>query len=614
MSTALGLYQGVVRFMNAGIGMQPSRKDELVASQRVHLVTAWSRLSTIAPDDSSAVLEALSGDTDSFPRDVRASLAGALLDIVTSRSASNASSEVRSKKQQAVPTLYRYLPESRWSILKSQETMENKMRHLVDFMQDVLGVRRADEPTRVLAVSLTHVASNLTPTPDAAYEHVRLLSRIMVAKRGTTHGVETMQRLPDLPSDFMRLFPNAYKPDDHPVECRVSVGHILARCRPDTCPSRNSSSSVHAHGHRASSSTQLAAVGQHRNEPAAASAETMFRAMMSFMTQGAGAPPDVPLTFMQRRGTVGNQTSGAILDFQQSSPQSSPARSPSPEAAPAAAASMSSVVVRPDRDVWDLDGPEYQAPPPPAPTHAMHAKAGDVSNLRESIRTSIQAAESASVRKDGFAFAKSFATPRVSKRPAADDGATPSVLEEGLGEWAPPIEDDLGPREFDAEAGPSVRTRVRGKRPPSTMSEASKRPASPMSIALKRPATATIVSASLASTPKLPIHAVPVPRVTDADSIFQRIQRKSIHKDPALVAMLRAAPALGPRPRPSKEATSHGGGKIYWSDQLGLFRIYTRVGDRHEQRIACNWNNPAEVTAVWALACAVCERDPRPVR
>ena len=149
------------------------------------------------------------------------------------------------KKQQAVPTLYRYLPGSRWSILGSQETMENKMRHLVDFMQDVLGVRRADEPTRVLAVSLTHVASNLTPTPDAAYEHVRLLSRIMVAKRGTTHGVETMQRLPDLPSDFMRLFPNAYKPDDHPVECRVSVGHILARCRPDTCPSRNPNSSAH---------------------------------------------------------------------------------------------------------------------------------------------------------------------------------------------------------------------------------------------------------------------------------------------------------------------------------------------------------------------------------
>ena len=98
MSTALELYQGVVRFMDAGIGMQPSRKDELVASQRVHLVTAWSRLSTISPDDSSAVLEALSGDTDSFPRDVRDSLAGALFDIVTSGSASNASSEVRSNK------------------------------------------------------------------------------------------------------------------------------------------------------------------------------------------------------------------------------------------------------------------------------------------------------------------------------------------------------------------------------------------------------------------------------------------------------------------------------------------------------------------------------------
>ena len=97
MSTALELYQGVVRFMNAGIGMQPSRKDELVASQRVHLVTDWSRLSTIAPDDSSAVLEALSGDTDPSPRDVRASLAGALLDIVTS-SPEKSSSEVLCNK------------------------------------------------------------------------------------------------------------------------------------------------------------------------------------------------------------------------------------------------------------------------------------------------------------------------------------------------------------------------------------------------------------------------------------------------------------------------------------------------------------------------------------
>ena len=264
MSTALELYQGVVRFMNAGIGMQPSRKDELVASQRVHLVIVWSRWSTITPDDSSAVLEALSGDTDPFPRDVRESLAGALLDIVTSGSASNASSEIRVRKQQTVPTLYRYLPESRWSILKSEEHIENKLRQLVDFMQDVLGVRRADEPTRVLAVSTVHVASNLTPTPDAAYEHVRLLSRIMVAKRGTAHGVETMHRLPDLPSDFMRLFPNAYKPDDPPSRvssidwcypCAMSTGHLpfaefkqqrsrpwtsriakyaIARCRPAT--------------------------------------------------------------------------------------------------------------------------------------------------------------------------------------------------------------------------------------------------------------------------------------------------------------------------------------------------------------------------------------------
>ena len=94
MTAALELHQGVVRFMDAGIEMQPSRKDELVASQRVHLVTAWSRLPAIAPDDSSAVLEALSGDTGPFPRDVRASLAGALLDIVTS-SPEKSSSEVR---------------------------------------------------------------------------------------------------------------------------------------------------------------------------------------------------------------------------------------------------------------------------------------------------------------------------------------------------------------------------------------------------------------------------------------------------------------------------------------------------------------------------------------
>ena len=281
---------------------------------------------------------------------------------------------------------------------------------------------------------------------------------------------------------------------------------------------------------------------------------------------------------------------------------------------------MSSSVVQPDMFL-DLEGPEYQAQPLPAPTHAMHAKAGDISNLRESIRTSIQAAESAPVRKDGFTFAKYFATPHVAKRPvAAKSFATP--LAEGLGEnGLAPIENDLGPQEFDADmhwsgadAGPSVRTKVRGKRPPSTMSEVYKRPASEVSIALRRPATATVVSASLANPPKRPIHAVPMPRVTDADSTFQRIQRKSIHTDPALVAMLRAAPALGARPRPSKEPTSHSGGEIYWADKLSLFRIYTRAGDRHEQRIPCNWNNPAEVKTGWALACAVCERDPRPIR
>ena len=65
------------------------------------------------------------------------------------------------------------------------------------------------------------------------------------------------------------------------------------------------------------------------------------------------------------------------------------------------------------------------------------------------------------------------------------------------------------------------------------------------------------------------------------------------------------------RPPPSVKPTAHAGGKIYFSETKGCFRVYLRVGDRIEKCVAANPANKADIEHKFQICCALIENDKR---
>ena len=65
-------------------------------------------------------------------------------------------------------------------------------------------------------------------------------------------------------------------------------------------------------------------------------------------------------------------------------------------------------------------------------------------------------------------------------------------------------------------------------------------------------------------------------------------------------------------PLPSKEATNHNGGKIYWSRGLFAFRVFARRGDKKEKRIRFNKFKGKELRDSWAECLEHIDDDTRP--
>lgn len=73
-------------------------------------------------------------------------------------------------------------------------------------------------------------------------------------------------------------------------------------------------------------------------------------------------------------------------------------------------------------------------------------------------------------------------------------------------------------------------------------------------------------------------------------------------------------PAMGDRPKPTKEPTAWGGGKIYFSKAKKMYRVYRRVPqDKVEESVPVDISDKADKKSKWAACCALIESDTRPV-
>ena len=91
--------------------------------------------------------------------------------------------------------------------------------------------------------------------------------------------------------------------------------------------------------------------------------------------------------------------------------------------------------------------------------------------------------------------------------------------------------------------------------------------------------------------------------------------KQSIFKYPSVVDALYKVSKKKDRPAPKNQRTHYHGGHIYMDKVSGRhLRVFTRKGDRHEQRIEIDWKDKSDVAMKWALACSCIEVDSRPVK
>ena len=637
--SSIGLLRATERFLTAAIAAQPLRRAEMIEQQRVQLINPWARMTDIKPITCADMLETLDPGRHASPftQDARASLSSALLDLVASDASASTSHDT---KQQSIPNLFDYLTDSLWSALASVDSLENKMRLLAEFVMCQLGCRRPSEPTRVLAVAIIHEASGLHPHPITAHSHVKQFATFVALKRKSVRGVETLQRFPDDPQDFVRLYPHAYTVDQPPTPSRCDKVAIIERCTPAITPSRSSPVAIRCQPvlHDSHPSAPSQSFARDNSHPPPGTSD-IFARFSEYLR--SGTPPHAEYLRSSNSGPL------TILDYRASPSCSPPSdwqaalQCESPLSPVHAFAPLSPLLANPLANPLSpplLANPlsphvqaQHASQQPlltnPLPPHTPHQEPitpsctqhqpksdmrGDISALRQSVRQSITVAEA-----------------RLLKRPAAPDDIhndnTPDDVDATDGSQTPadaaapignPDNGDIngGDVEVDSSAdanwdrtlstveryqqlksqhGLNHGTSQHGEQLVGLDGHAHRcvrckgpQPSRCAPSSLTRPARA----ASVAPWSRKKQIVLPPSVIGSPDAgIFAKIGQTSIMKDPELVAALRAVTPPPGRPVPSQSPVHYLGGKIYYlgAGKGNYFRVYKRKSDYLEQRIRC---------------------------
>ena len=111
------------------------------------------------------------------------------------------------------------------------------------------------------------------------------------------------------------------------------------------------------------------------------------------------------------------------------------------------------------------------------------------------------------------------------------------------------------------------------------------------------------------ATPSMCKRPAAAPKAARTSAVAPKAARSSVSTSVHEGLLKKAAKVA--RPPPSVKPTAHAGGKIYFSETKGCFRVYLRVGDRIEKCVAANPANKADIEHKFQICCALIENDKR---
>jgi hypothetical protein len=256
MATPLNLYMGAVKFLQAIGKVQPGKLANAATTQAERVIQELGNLS-FDRGHATELLELLATDDPdcAFTTEQRTNIADVLITVL--EGVDDVATPITRvvNKEQRHGSVFDYLPDIMWSVLRSKDTMRNKYTHLVQFCVETLQLRNADAQTRRLLVATTHEASGEDKDPGACYEDFTMISDIFKQKRIDIKGEQSLKTFPVDPAEYIKRYPTSYPDDALPVKCPLSTRKILARTNKTSIPCRSNNAKIAGNAKQRQSST-----------------------------------------------------------------------------------------------------------------------------------------------------------------------------------------------------------------------------------------------------------------------------------------------------------------------------------------------------------------------
>ena len=237
----LGQYEAVCQYLLAEktvTGVAGNASVEAEAAQVRHLSSVFQKAKPTV-EDATNVLVKLGEPTNAFTAENRGILAKVVSTVVR-----NQPTRLSSNRTQSHMYLYSYLTEQLWTtILSETVSTKEQERQLCEFML-VIGCPHPNEKTYVLMAAMLNAASKTRRTPVQAKRILDELKQTMVTLR-TSHACrQTMQVFPEDVQEFLIIHSDCYTEGNPPVDSRIPVDAILAKCKKAVQPARNSNNAM----------------------------------------------------------------------------------------------------------------------------------------------------------------------------------------------------------------------------------------------------------------------------------------------------------------------------------------------------------------------------------